>query len=763
MPLNKDNNQDATLKADLQTGLNAIKQNDYRTAITHLEHLCQSQPPSSSLLKAQMGLVIAYHRTGQTNKAISLCQTLRQTNNPKIKQWADQTLTTLDQETPDPTGFIPLNPNASADDMGFVPLEPPKPLPGKAKTPLPPPPLPEKAKIPLPPPPPPPRPKQPSQPQPTTTPTAFVWRNANRIEKNWKPLPSLKLWQLSLLQVVTVYAVFWVVHAVLHSAMSTTNQLLYFLRLNPIQIFYLDQSLPIFLGLILLFVISPLFLDKILQIFGNIKPFSTNQLEKNSPEACKLLKRLCGTKNLPWPVLKLLPIDLPVVYTYGNLRRQARIVVSQGLLNRLKDDEIATIYAAEIGHILYWDFALISATVSLCQIPYLIYWQVARWGQQWQNISRWQAKFLFHCSRVIAVCSYAVYWVFRLPALWLNRRRFYYSDRYSANLTGNPNGLTRALLKIAAGMAEHIETSRSPSYLLESFDVMMPVSYRQAVAIGPYIEQLPVEPVLTWDVVNPYRYWLAINNSHSPLGDRLNILGGCCKFWNLDNELDFNLASQSKPAKPKLQTLILQGSPYFGVLLGLVIAGAFWVVGWAGLTLRLRDLYWISRDHFWLFWGFLLVGFGGGTFYRHNAFFPELARVSLQESANLAQLLSNTNALPLDSVPVRLEGKLLGRTGLLNSAAQDLLLQTETGLIKLHWMSKFGPVGNLWGVPRPLDFLNRQVVVSGWFRRGATPWVDVETLAAGGQAYKGSHSFWSVLSAGLATVAGIYLISRGGF
>ncbi|MCT7949671.1 M48 family metalloprotease [Ancylothrix sp. C2] len=750
MSLNS-NNQDATFKADLQTGLNAIKQSDYPTAITHLEHLCQSQLSSSTLVKAQMGLVIAYHRTGQTNQAITLCQTLRQSNNPKIKQWADQTLATLNKKTVDPTGFIPLNEHRSADDIGFVPLQPSQPVAAKAKTPLPPPP-------------PPPRPKELDKPQPniTPTPTPFVWRNANRIEKNWKPLPSLKLWPLYLLQVVTAYALFRVVHAVLQSAMSTTNQLLYFFRLNPIQLFYLDQSLPIAFALILLFVISPFFLDKILQVFGNLKAFSTNQLEKHSPEAVKLLKRLCGAKNLPWPVLKLLPIDLPVVFTYGNLRRNARIVVSQGLLNRLKDDEIAAIYAGEIGHILYGDFALISWSVALCQVPYLLYWQVARWGQQWQNISRWQAKFLFFCSRVISVCSYAVYWLFRLPALWLNRRRFYYSDRYSAQITGNPNALTRALLKIAAGMTEHIEKTRSTSYLLESFDVVAPVGHRQAVTIGPYIDKKPVEPLLSWDITNPYRYWLAINNSHPPLGDRLNILGGCAKFWKLDTELELNSPQKSNTPKPKLQPLILQGAPYFGVLLGLALGWGFWVVGWAGLTLRVRELYWILRDHSWLFWGFLLVGFGGGTFYRHNAFFPDISPVSLQQQASLPELLSNANALPLDSVPVRLEGKLLGRTGLLNSAAQDLLLQTDTDLIKLHCMSKFGPVGNLWGVPRPQDFLNRQVVVTGWFRRGATLWVDVQTLSAGDQRYLGGHAFWSVLSAGLATVAGIYLISRGG-
>jgi Zn-dependent protease with chaperone function len=38
----------------------------------------------------------------------------------------------------------------------------------------------------------------------------------------------------------------------------------------------------------------------------------------------------------------------------------ARLVVSKGLFTYLDDDEAATVYAHELGHIVHWDFALMT-------------------------------------------------------------------------------------------------------------------------------------------------------------------------------------------------------------------------------------------------------------------------------------------------------------------------------------------------------------------------------------------------------------------
>ena len=76
--------------------------------------------------------------------------------------------------------------------------------------------------------------------------------------------------------------------------------------------------------------------------------------------------------------------DAPIAFSYGCLPHVTRTVVSQGLLEQLADDEIATIYASEIGHISRWDVPLLSLVMVLLQMPYTVYWQVSEWGDRKQ-------------------------------------------------------------------------------------------------------------------------------------------------------------------------------------------------------------------------------------------------------------------------------------------------------------------------------------------------------------------------------------------
>lgn len=80
----------------LQKGQAALKTENYTEAIEFLEACCaeSSEPRSQTYLKAQMGLVKAYHQTQQSEKAIALCHELAQNPNPKLQAWANQALQT---------------------------------------------------------------------------------------------------------------------------------------------------------------------------------------------------------------------------------------------------------------------------------------------------------------------------------------------------------------------------------------------------------------------------------------------------------------------------------------------------------------------------------------------------------------------------------------------------------------------------------------------------------------------------------------------
>jgi Zn-dependent protease with chaperone function len=607
------------------------------------------------------------------------------------------------------------------------------------------------------------RPVQPTDPQSDSTTAYFpMWRQAGRAQR-WTPLGTVKQWRLWLAQIGTAIALFWIIRAVLEVAHLTSNAVFSTLRLYRFVVYGFDPTWWIVYPLIALFCASPWLLNFVLRRFYGLKSLNLSRLENYSPESARVLKRICGQRRWPVPALGILPTSAPLALTYGCLPRKACIVVSQGLLEQLADDEIAAIYAGELGHIAHWDFAILSLVALVTQLPYLLYWQAADWGDRQQN------PFLRGSLAGVAAVAYWLYRAFRWAGLWLSRLRVYYSDRTAVEITGNPNGLTRALLKIAIGTTEEIRRQRQTSDLLESFELLTPVGYQTALSVGSIHAHVPLEPALEWDRSNPYRNGLAISNAHPPLGDRLQLLTFYARHWRLETELDLN-AKPVYVSSRWSQRFALQAAPFLGMPLGLLVALALWLVGAVADRMQIVSLNWLWGDRSILL-ALILIGFSVGTFLRINRFFPDIKPSNLKTEPSLPDLLKNPASLPIDSLPVRLQGKLLGRQGISNWLGQDLILDTQTGLVKIHHCSQLGQLGNLLPqFPRPNELVNRSVTVTGWFRRGATPWIDLELLqtqrdlaASSIRKVQSAHPIWSTLLASLAALWGAYLIVRGGF
>lgn len=748
--------------SSLNVGLAALVQGDYPTAIAHLEAVCQTQSNQAARVRAQMGLVVAYERTGQISRAIALCQTLTKSTDPQVREWADYLQAELTKRyTPEQAAGSNSH---ESDITGFMTFDS-SPIRGQKQ---------DKVT----------RGEEDkgnfhkSSPE---SPHACGWRQAGRA-KRWQSLPKVNLIPLWLLQISTATLLFWLLRELLKVAMAFTNDLLVNLPyLEPFQPFYRDPTQFVLLTLGILLGLLPWLLDGLLRLLYGLQPLLTNTLSTHSPEAVRVLQRYCRQRSWPLPQLGILPTSAPVALTYGNLPRTARIVVSQGLLEQLADDEIATIYAGQLGHIAHWDFVVMSLVILVTQLPYTVYRQVSQWGDQISN------SILRLTAAAIASFAYLVWYLLSGSALWLSQLRIYYSDRFAGELTGNANGLTRALLKIAIGISSDIQQQGHTTWLLESLDLLTSVGYHQAIALGSLHPSAQYEPVLAWDCINPYRYWLTINNSHPLMGDRLQGLTRIAHDWHLETEL--NLLEEDKGTKGQGEhvrrtraggrsSLLLQGAPFFGIPLGFAFGGLTWLIGGIGILLGIAQMAWMYGD--WLvIKGCLPIGFSIGTFVRINSFFPDIKPSTVQTDTpvlrtpeperdslpSLLHLLANPTALPVDSQPVRLQGKLLGRRGISNWLGQDLILHSPTGLVKLHYLPSLGLVGNLLTRQsfKATDLVGQHLIATGWFRRGATVWIDIDTLQAqGGKASRGGHPTWSTLLASGAAAWGAYIILQGG-
>ncbi|NEP13675.1 MAG: M48 family metalloprotease [Symploca sp. SIO2C1] len=655
------------------------------------------------------------------------------------------------------------------------------------------------------------------------------WRNSGRAEQ-WRPLKQPKFMRLWLIQIGSAIALFWLLRFLISFLMETTNLFLVKLPIvRPFQPFYRDPTFSLGVVLAILLLSSPWLIDLLLKWFHGLEPLSLSELASRNPETARVVQRFCRQKRLPITKLGILPTDATVAMTYGNLPRTARLVVSEGLLEQLADDEVATICAGELGHIFHWDFVLMSLGVLILQLPYLIYWQVAELGKRLPPLlesklpayEQWLTPIVLSLTGAVTSLSYGCYWLLRLPLLWFSRVRVYYSDRIAVETTGNPNGLTRALLKMGLGISESIQDDCQTSALLESFDLLLPVGYQQSITLSSCSPQTSFEAVLDWECKNSYRDWLIINASHPLLGERLHLCSRYVRFWMLNPELDMptptppirDNGKRLSKLKNSYQALpLVQSSLLAGLVLGIMLRVMFWLIGKIADWLNIWRLIWMHNAQPFLD-ACVLVVFSVSIFIWLNSYFPDIKPSTLHNEPDLGDYLSTTNLLPPDSQPVRLAGKLLGRSSLLNWLEQDLILQTSTGLIKLHSFSYLGPLGNLlpffklcslvyfviylgqlastsisrnqlgsffsWNLlfvgvailiicflPQPnssKNLVNQEVTVTGWFRRGVTPWIDVENLRTSeGEVIRANYPIWVTILAVVAVLWGAYLISQVG-
>jgi Zn-dependent protease with chaperone function len=721
----------------LEAGLSAVKQGNYQSAIATLEAVV-AIGNSNTLLQAQIGLVVAYAKSGNIPKAIALCQTLTQSQNSQVQQWADRTLEQLtlprkseNASTTEITGFVPFEQDRGISDEGVLVPTPQQYAHEKPQ---------DHTASPTPPPPPPPAIRE------KTKPLTIYWRQATRA-KSWQPLQKLNLIPFRLLMAGTFIALFWVMRELLVLVMRFINDVLVKLPyLQPIQLFYSHPTSLLLFVLLILVGFSPWLLDQILINFYGQRELERNTLSQYSNEAVRVLQRCCQQRGWKLPKLGVLPLAAPVALTYGNLPRTARIVVSQGLLEQLAEDELATIYAGQLGHIAHGDFIVMSLVMLVTILVYKIYQQFSHWrnsitGQFWRSL-----------VAMMASLAYGVWCLLSGTALWLSQLRLYYSDRFAVEMTGNPNALVRGLLKIAIGIAGDIQKQEHTSWQLESLNIIAPVGYQQSLSLGSVAPHTTFESFLMWDYLNPYRWWFVINNTHPLMGDRLQRLLSIAKYWHLETEL--NLESQ-QPLLVMRQSFLLQIAPFLGIFVGIGFAILIWL-GWQiAYALKILNLKWIYDD--WSFvGGCLLIGFSIGTLIRINSFFPDIEFSSAQSDDRLLNLLSNPAVLPSDGIGVRLVGKLIGNRGTSHCLGQDFILQSSTALVKLHHVWWVGQQFN------PQDLIGRQITVTGWLRRGATPWIDIQTLQT--QSGKTIHSPHPVLATVLAVAAeawGAYILLKG--
>ena len=498
---------------------------------------------------------------------------------------------------------------------------------------------------------------------------------------------------------------------------------------SPDPVVGLSIALPITLIFnIAAFFLSPYLMDLTQNWLYDTRWVSLAEIESLSPETAKVIKKVCQQKKLQQPRLGIIDDQNPTAFTYGSFPNSARLVVSQGLFTYLDDEEIATVYAHELGHIVHWDFAVMTLASTLVQITYFIYTTAQRMGRSGGDKVK-------DAAGSVAAVAYLFYIAGTYLLLYLSRTREYFADHFAAETTGNPNALSRALVKIAYGILEEGQRATEPSRLLEGTRALGIYDAKAATSTGTAY-RISSEPekigrVFLWDMFNPWGWWMELNSTHPLTGKRVRALSTYAEQLGLDVEFDMgrivgegNLLSKRRLYGNFVFDLLLYSAETLGLAVGFAIGIVLYAV---------NPMMMVACP---------LIALGVGILLKTLVMFPNYEQA---EPLDVLTLMSDPYASPLRGQPAKLQGELIGRGDAGYTFGSDLKLQDTTGMIYLRYASGFGPIGNfLFGMKRVKSLIGMDVRALGWFRRGVAPWMDLIQLESdSGTVVNSYHRFWS--------------------
>ncbi|HVT14620.1 MAG TPA: M48 family metalloprotease [Thermoanaerobaculia bacterium] len=451
----------------------------------------------------------------------------------------------------------------------------------------------------------------------------------------------------------------------------------------------------------------------------------------------EFLERLCRERGLKVPRIGVIRSGTPNAFSFGHVPGNARVVVTDGLLDVLTPEEANAVLAHEIGHVEHWDFVVMTVAALAPLLLYQIYVFTS-------NISN---------TRAVAFTAYLCYWVSQFIVLSLNRTREYFADHYASEVTRAPDTLASALVKIAYGMVkadgEYSEAlqsketradARRAQRLAGTVAVMGISSLRSGSALAlAGADAAAAAAVMRWDLVNPWARVYELSSTHPLTALRVRALNEDATAMR--QAVRYQLPEERRIRWGKFPVeVLLWAAPW---LCAAALAAALWHPEWVAVlgsglaTDTAQPLLLIVLGVAWI----LRIS------YRYRGRFENCSVGSLLEDVEVSQMRPRA---------VRLKGEILGRGVPGAFWSPDLVLRDSTGILFVLYRQSIPFARFLFALTEAESYIGRHVEIEGWFRRGLRPYIEMARLTGEEGASHRAYSRWvQYVVAGIAIVGGL--------
>jgi heat shock protein HtpX len=220
------------------------------------------------------------------------------------------------------------------------------------------------------------------------------------------------------------------------------------------------STAAVFLGIALLLNLGAYwFSDRIALAMARAKPIS----ESEAPRLYQIVRELTTRADLPMPRLYMIPQDQPNAFATGRSPKHSAVAVTQGIVKLLSEDELRGVLAHELAHVRNRDILITSVASAIGgAITYLGYTLLWFGGDDESPLG------LIGSLALVLLAPIAA----SIIQLAVSRQREYSADATGAEISGNPESLASALLRLEEGakaIPMQVNQAAEPLYIVKPF------------------------------------------------------------------------------------------------------------------------------------------------------------------------------------------------------------------------------------------------------------------------------------------------------
>jgi heat shock protein HtpX len=221
------------------------------------------------------------------------------------------------------------------------------------------------------------------------------------------------------------------------------------------------QMALIFLGLAAVLNMGAYwFSDRIALAMSRAKPIE----ESEAPRLYQIVRELTTRADIPMPRLYMIPQDQPNAFATGRSPKHSAVAVTRGITKLLSEDELRGVLAHELAHVRNRDILITSVAATIGgAITYLGYMLLWFGGEDDESPLGLIASLALVILAPIAAM---------IIQLAISRQREYSADATGAEISGNPESLASALLRLEEGakaIPMQVNQASEPLYIVKPF------------------------------------------------------------------------------------------------------------------------------------------------------------------------------------------------------------------------------------------------------------------------------------------------------